>query len=224
MNNQSVLILIAIGVLIAVLFVVPSSENFGKRVPYYPQQADLGVNYTAADQACLKNPADCINPEADVEPKSSVDCDKFPDDPACTTPVAPPVDASLSTCVPADGQWSIPDVGKFGRSKLNSPCCQPPDFKVSSSYKTCDDKLDINNPIQQCIATCCANATAEAANYDTSWYPMARCACSLWCYNRTVPHFRKYGTAVHYITGDIAEAKTGDEPDFIGSGPGGFGG
>jgi hypothetical protein len=45
---------------------------------------------------------------------------------------------------------------------------------------------------------------------------MARCACSLWCYNQDVPHFKKYGTAVHYISGDLAEARTSDSGDFIG--------
>nr|QBK87305.1 MAG: hypothetical protein LCMAC201_02150 [Marseillevirus LCMAC201] len=234
MNNQTVLLLIAVGVLIAVLFVIPSSENF-KSVDYSPHPDDLAVPYTAARgrqgrrhwrrptaQDCLKNPADCINPNPDVQPKSSVDCSKFPDDPVCTAPPASPVDTSLSTCVPPDGQWSIPDADKFGRSKLKTPCCQPPDYKVASNYKTCDDTLNRNNPIEKCIATCCSNAASEAANYDTSWYPMARCACSLWCYNQNIPHFRKYGTAVHYITGDIAEAQTDDDPGFIGSGGGGF--
>jgi hypothetical protein len=87
-----------------------------------------------------------------------------------------------------------------------------------ASIKTCDDVLDDNDPLQKCVQDCCNYAIGEANNYDVSWYPMARCACSLWCYNQDVVHFKKYGTAIHYITGDIAEAETSDQPGFIGSG------
>lgn len=160
---------------------------------------------------------------------SSVDCALFPDSPACQPPPpVDPVDTSLSTCVPPDGVWSTPMTGQQGRSTLNSPCCQPPNYELASisskgtPMKTCDDKLDSSDPIQKCVQDCCNYAASEANNYDVSWYPMARCACSLWCFNQDVSHFKKYGTAVHYISGDIAEAETGDQPDFIGSGD--FGG
>ena len=192
MNNQAVVLLIAIGILIVVLLVVPSSENFGETVPYIHP-------YTAA---------------------SSVNCEENPGAPACKPPPTPsPIAKGIQSCAPSDGQWSVPG-GDGGRSKLVSPCCQPPRYELGQEkpYKTCDDRLDSSNPIETCVANCCANAKNEANNYDPSWYPMARCACSMWCYNQDVPHFRKYGTAVHYITGDIAEAQTGDQPDFIGSG------
>ena len=198
MNNQSVLLLIAIGVLIAVLFVVPSSENFGYTA-YIPDRKNL-----------LDRPA-----------KSSVDCTLFPESPACQPrPPVGPVEAGIESCAPADGGWSTPGTGPQGRSTLASKCCQPPDYQLGKekTYKTCDDALDMSVPVERCVADCCINADIEANNYDASWYPMARCACSLWCYNQNVSHFRKYGTAVHYITGDLAEAHTSDTGDFIGSG------
>ena len=201
MNNQTVLLLIAIGVLIAVLFVIPSNESFGSEIPYVPLQQHL------------------------MTAESSVNCQQTPNAPACKpTPSVNPVSTSLDTCEPTDGQWSIPGT-QGGRSKLNTPCCQPPDYKLAKTasvfgqsvqYKTCDDNLDMNNAIEKCVANCCSDANSEANNYDASWYPMARCACSLWCYNQNVPHFKKYGTAVHYITGDIAEAQTSDSGAFIG--------
>jgi hypothetical protein len=201
MNNQSVLLLIAIGVLIVVLVVVPSSENFGSTQPY------THPSLTAS--------------ESDVHAESSVDCKLFPKDPACKAlPPVTPVDTGVQSCAPSDGQWSTTANGPGGRSSLNSPCCQPPKYELGTEqeYKTCDDKLDPTNKNEACVANCCANADNEANKYDASWYPMARCACSLWCYNQNVPHFSKFGTAVHYITGDIAEAQTGDKSDFIGSG------
>lgn len=150
--------------------------------------------------------------------ESSVDCEKFPDAPACQpTPDVAPTGTDLQTCAPSDGRWSIPGAGAQGRSKLNSPCCQPPKYDIAKSYKTCDSDLG-SSAIDQCIKTCCQFADSEANNYDSSWYPMARCACSMWCNNQNVPHFAKYGTAVHYISGDLAEAKTSDSSDFIGGG------
>jgi len=193
MINQTVLLLIAIGVLITVLVVIPSSENFGETVPYVHP-------YTAA---------------------SSVNCEQTPDAPACQPlPPVNPVEKGLESCAPADGQWSIPSSSPGGRSRLASQCCQPPKYELGKEkeYKTCDDKLDLTNKIEACVANCCADAENQANNYDSSWYPMARCACSLWCYNQDVPHFAKSGTAVHYISGDIAEAQTGDRPDYIGTG------
>lgn len=188
MNNQTVLLLIAVAVLVCVLIAVPSSEKL-----------------------------------TDAEGTSSLDCSKTPDAPGCQPdPVEPRITTELATCTPSDGQWSVP--GPDGRSQLNSPCCQPPRNDLAQDYKTCDDELNPNNAIEKCIQDCCGNADQEANNYDSSWYQMARCACSLWCYNKDVPHFRKYGTAVHYITGDIAEASTSDDSSFIGSGASGFGG
>lgn len=149
---------------------------------------------------------------------SSIDCDVYPDSPGCTgPPPVSPVGTDLSTCTPANGVWSIPGAN-MAISKLNSPCCQPPSYSVAKNMKTCDDDLDTSDPIQKCIKDCCDNAATEANNYDVSWYPMSRCACSLWCYNQSVPHFKKYGTAIHYISGDIAEAQTSDVGGFIGSG------
>jgi hypothetical protein len=131
-------------------------------------------------------------------------------------------DRSFS-CVPEDGRWSIPNSDELGRSKLNSKCCQPPDYKLGNekNYKTCNDILNINNPIEKCINDCCKFVESEEkkgdlSQYDSSWFPMAKCACSLWCNNQDVIHFKKYGTAVHYISGDIAEAQTSDTGNFIG--------
>lgn len=192
MDNQVIMIFIAVGILIAVLVIIPSSENFGSRVTYTAGGAE-----------------------------SSVNCEQNPDAPACQPlPDVDPTAKDLASCTPSNGQWSIPGAGVGGRSKLNSPCCQPPSYELGKDkpYKTCDDALDTSDPIQRCVANCCANADSEANNYDPSWYPMARCACSMWCYNQQVPHFKKYGTAVHYITGDLAEAKTSDDGSFIGGG------
>jgi hypothetical protein len=163
-------------------------------VPYTPTHADL---VTAA--------------------QSSIDCVRFPDTPGCKgAPDVDPVKTDLFSCTPKDGKWSEPHSDDLGRSRLLSPCCQPPDYKLATNYKTCDDNLNLDDHTEKCIAECCNNAAAEANNYDPSWYPMARCACSMWCYNKDVPHFKKYGTAVHYITGDLAEAQTSDSGDFIG--------
>jgi len=143
--------------------------------------------------------------------QSSIDCLKFPSSPACKPVPSIPTTKEFDTCVPADGIWT-----QTG-SKLLSPCCQPPKYSVSKTMKTCEDNLDTSNVMDNCIKVCCDNAESEARNYDASWYPMAKCACSLWCNNQDVVHFKKYGTATHYITGDIAEAKTSDAANFIGS-------
>ena len=148
-------------------------------------------------------------------------CVQFPDSPNCRPPPpVAPTQTGLETCVPPGGMWSTPGTGIAGRSSLASPCCQPPLYELGREkpYKTCNDNLSLSDPTEKCVAECCANAALEANNYDPSWYPMARCACSLWCYNQQVPHFKKYGTAVHYITGDLAEAQTSDSPNFIGAG------
>lgn len=176
-----------------------------------------------------RQPAKVITPSQPIVKLTSSEftesqCDQFPDSPNCRPP--PPVNPTpigIDTCVPPDGMWSTPGTGIGGRSSLASPCCQPPTYQLGKEqdYKTCSDNLDLSNPTEKCVAECCANASVEANNYDPSWYPMARCACSLWCYNQQEPHFRKYGTAVHYITGDLAEAQTSDSRNFIGGGDGG---
>ncbi len=258
MNNQTVLLLIAIGVLIAVLIVVPSSENFGSTQPYTHPALTASENVdcsTPPPSSNLRAVLDWCN-QCDTSPQwcdkcsqaynfcdrcphpgcgSSVDCTKFPDDPACKSlPPAAEVVHGIQSCAPSDGQWSIPSASGApgGRSSLNSPCCSPPKYELGKEkeYKTCDDILDPTNPIEACVSNCCANiknvakagsldpANPSGKQMDASWYPMARCACSLWCYNQNVPHFGKSGTSWDYITGDIAEAQTGDRPDFIGSG------
>lgn len=120
-------------------------------------------------------------------------------------------DAILS-CVPSDGVWSVDDPEAPRGKRLNSPCCQAPDYKIlDPRYKTCANySSESDASIQKCLADCCKNASAEKDRYDPSWYPMAQCGCSLWCYNSKVPHFAKHGTAVHYIEGDIAEVNTPD--------------
>jgi hypothetical protein len=136
----------------------------------------------------------------------------------------------LNTCAPADGNWSIPNADEQGRSALNSPCCQPPDYKLASNYQTCanvkNGTVDTNTPIGRCLQQCCGYVNkplqgerkqgGDNSQYDASWFPMAECACSLWCNNQDVPHFKKYGTAVHYISGDLAEAHTRDTGIFMG--------
>lgn len=201
MNNQTALLLIASAILIIVLFVIPSSENL---------ESDSYVGDCTVN--CKRKP----NPSY-----TAVDCGKYPDAPSCKqTPDPGSVEKGIQSCAPSDGRWSIAAEGAQGRSRLNSECCQPPKFELGQekAYKTCDDSLNPNVPEEACVQNCCKNAANEANNYDASWYRMARCGCSLWCYNKDVPHFKKYGTAVHYITGDLATAKTDDSSDFIGSG------
>ena len=136
----------------------------------------------------------------------------------------------VNTCAPPDGMWDIPDPGGQRSTKLNSPCCQPSDYEIyDSDYKTCDNYASETNPsIKRCLSDCCKNADAEKGNYDSSWYKMAKCGCSLWCYNSKVPHFAKHGAAVHYIEGDPAEVNAPDSPSaaadwrgWIDFGPGG---
>lgn len=184
---------------------------------------------------CNPGIAECPNKTDTSSPTLNVDCSKTPNAPACQQQCSQdsdcqdpqlnvcvngkcvtPVNTGLLTCVPTDGQWSKPNVGKFSRSGLNSPCCQPPDYPLASSYTTCDNIDDETNPsIKKCLSDCCKYANNQANMMDPSWYSMARCGCSLWCNNAKVPHFSKYGTAVHYISGDIAEAQTSDSANFI---------
>ena len=98
---------------------------------------------------------------------SKVDCNKYPDAPDCqTVPDVGPTLTELDTCMPSDGRWSIAGVGVGGRSSLNSPCCQPPDFKLAKGYKTCDSALSSDDPNDRCIMDCCAFAKQEATKYD----------------------------------------------------------
>jgi hypothetical protein len=124
-------------------------------------------------------------------------------------------DSSVQTCTPSDGVWSRPDPST-GRQVLASPCCQPPDFGLPDSYKTCENSGDEQNPeIRACLEHCCKFRDTNYKYYDPSWYGMATCGCSLYCYNSGVPHFRKYGDPVHYLSGDIAEQNTPDTGGFI---------
>jgi len=173
MNQQCVLLLIAIGILIAALLVM------GKREGYEY------VNYTA------------VHAEGgSVHPPTVL------------------TSADVNSCAPPSGVWAVPSVGGQRSTKLNSPCCQPPDYKIfDSDYKTCDNYAqETDAGIKRCLADCCKNAENEKANYDSSWYKMAKCGCALWCYNSKVPHFAKHGTAVHYIEGDPAEVNAPDSP------------
>ena len=116
-------------------------------------------------------------------------------------------------CAPKNGQWSIPGAGAQGRSKLNSPCCQPPDYTIyDPSYRTCDTADSETDPtIKACLKQACKYCELEKGNMDPSWYPMCKCGASLCCYNSNNPHFAKYETCVHYISGDLAEATTPDD-------------
>jgi hypothetical protein len=116
--------------------------------------------------------------------------------------------SSASSCAPEGGVWS-----KDG--KLAGPCCVPPDYRIhDSSYKGCQnfsEETDGNK--KSCLENCCKFVSNQARNYDPSWAPMAQCACSLCCNNMKEPHFKKWGSCVHYISGDPAEANTPDGPE-----------
>ena len=121
-------------------------------------------------------------------------------------------DTPFTGCTPKDGQWSIPGAGAQGRSKLASPCCQPPTYQLDPMYKTCANADTETDPvIQACLKQACKFCEVEKGNMDPSWYPLCKCGASLCCYNANVPHFAKYSTCVHYIEGDLAEAETPDE-------------
>jgi len=181
-----------------------------------------------ACRACLSDYATCLQSKTMAECRPELcqcmtaagtagGCTQDQISQACAAAPPGPSNGALATCTPADGQWSAP--GPDGRrSRLLSKCCQPPDFQLATDkpYKTCGDKLDASDPAERCVQQCCMFADGQSDNYDATWYPMARCACSLWCYNQNVDHFKKYGTAVHYISGDLAEAQTSDSGDFIG--------
>ena len=123
---------------------------------------------------------------------------------SCNPDSGPPA-GSQTGCIPADGVWS-----KDGQ--LAGPCCVPSNYQIyDSSYKTCQNYNNEPDPIKKnCLANCCKFALDQASNYDPSWAPMAQCACSLCCNNADEPHFSKFGTCVHYISGDKAEAETPD--------------
>lgn len=217
---QISIILIAIAVLLAVVFLL-GRENFSDK-PFLTAGA-LNCNVFPDAPECKKikcsSNADCAGQKLCDE---SGNCIPIPicDQGVCTTPT----NKDLTTCAPSDGVWSTPDSDNLGRSKLRSPCCQPSDYKLPKNYKTCNDDLNINDPTEACIDRCCDYVDDQRLNYDVSWYPMAKCACSLWCYNQDVAHFNKWGTAQHYVTGDIAEARTKDTGDYIGGGRDGISG
>jgi len=122
------------------------------------------------------------------------------------------------SCMPKDGQWSIPGAGMQGRSKLASPCCQPEtNYRLDPSYQTCTSADSETDPvIKACLKEACSFCEKEKANMDPSWYPLCKCGASLCCYNAQVPHFAKSGTCVHYIEGDLAEAETNDQGSVSG--------
>lgn len=216
------MLIVFVCVIVLILTVVTTSviHSGNKQETLTIENTDIDCSKTDAPGCPGNVNIDCSKtPNAPGCPgHANIDCSKNPDAPGCQNVPTPPDirDSSLRTCTPMDGQWSIPDADEFGRSKLNSPCCQPPNYELPESYKTCSDKVDINEPLGRCIANCCTYAESQAPNFDPSWYPMARCGCSMWCNNKDVPHFKKYGTAVHYITGDLAEARTSDSGNFIG--------
>ena len=118
----------------------------------------------------------------------------------------------LTTCTPSNGVWSIPGAGLQGRSLLASPCCQPPDYSLPASYKTCSNYNEEPDPnIRACLTKACSYVSTESKNYDPSWGPMAACGAALCCYNSSVPHFAKYQGCVQYLDGDLAIAKTSDQ-------------
>lgn len=124
-------------------------------------------------------------------------------------------------CVPPDNVWSIPNGGSQGRSLLASSCCQPPNYELyDPSYKSCDNAdSEPDLAIRACLKQACKYCDSEAANMDPSWYNMCKCGSALCCYNSqpnsNTCHFSKYGTCVHYLQGDLAEAQTSDSCDYI---------
>jgi len=122
--------------------------------------------------------------------------------------------SGIDSCTPENGIWTK-DYKWAGRSVLNSPCCQPPDYSLPASYPSCDNPSAAPLDVQGCLSSCCAYASSQRRNFDRSWLPMARCGCSLWCMNRQIPHFRKYGSAVSYLSGEPSISQTDDYVDYI---------
>lgn len=133
----------------------------------------------------------------------------------CTDSPVPSGD--LTSCDPTDGSgnWKTAD------NKLNSPCCQPPNYNIPSSYSSCSTKNSESDPaVKKCLTECCANRSSQIPFMDSSWSLMADCGCALCCKEQAKgnPHFTKYGTCVQYIQGEPASATTDDSQE---SGTGG---
>ena len=190
MDNQSILLVIGIAVLVAAMFVMGQKENYAS-VPYSFQDETGQASFTSSAPA-----------EEDTDPTS---------------------------CRPADGNWmKEAPMGSPIKYRLDSPCCQPPDYKLyDSDYKTCKNWSSESEPkLRKCLETCCSlvdktpvqdpsSGEVTPGAYDTSWLPMARCGCALWCYNQNVPHFQKHTSGYAYVTADQAAANTPDGTDFI---------
>jgi len=168
-TNQTIMLIIAIAILVALFFVFNKNESFGRY-----------VSFTSAAEIAS---------------------------------------GPLTTCTPSDGVWSIAGGGQQGRSLLNSPCCQPPDYNLPASYKTCSNFNEEPDPnIRACLANACNYVSEQSKNYDPSWTPMATCGAALCCYNSAEPHFAKYQGCVQYLDGDLAIAKTSDQGEVSGNG------
>lgn len=169
---------------------------------------------------CSVNYAKCFTDHGDYKKCRSDLCDclkKFNCDQnfineTCSA-LPTPSDNKITSCVPSDGIWSKDGV-------LQSPCCQPPDFQLDPSYKTCqnyDEETDPN--IKNCLETCCKAATDNRAAFmDPSFIPLSICGCSLCCNSPNINHFKKYGSCDRYIYADKAIAET---PDIAESGSNG---
>lgn len=175
----------------------------------------------ACDQ-CALDYGKCMNEHFDYKKCRSELCDclktaKCEQDLIDETCAAlPPSGGAVTSCQPADGSgnWTKPGGG------LNSPCCQPPDYQLAPEYTKISDYKDETDPIiSSCLENCAKYVKKQAHNFDPSFYPMAACACSLCCrqMSKKNPHFTKYGTCVHYISGDPAEANTPDSSEVSGN-------
>jgi len=178
---------------------------------------------------CILDPTGEKHKECAFRDKgSSVDCVKFPDAPACQKlPDIAPTITELQSCLPPNGEaWSIKNAGIQERSRLNSPCCQPPEYKsdnpssrppgwkpysMATGNKTCDSNLDTSNDTDACLSKCCNYVNEQAPAMDSSWYALAKCGCSLYCNNKEYCHFKKYGSPINYLQGQLADAKTSDD-------------
>lgn len=219
MNENQLMLLIVVIIVIIVIIIQNNNETFDTNLVKCNTNDDCNKGkYTL----CVKGlcTASSVNNQDSCETDSDCSNNNVCVDSICTehkNTEHKNTETELDTCAPSDGRWSIPGAGSQGRSKLNSPCCNYPNYKLASDYKTCNNASEeTNEKKRRCLEQCCLFTNNQSGNYDSSWYPMAQCACSLWCNNPEVNHFRKYGTAIHYISGDLATAKTSDSGDFIG--------
>lgn len=148
---------------------------------------------------CRADLCDCLKKNNCDETLTQQTCAELPE----------PEPSNATSCLPSNGNWTKDGGG------LNSPCCQPPDYKIhDSSYKTCQNYKEESDPtIRACLENTCKYVASQSAFYDPSWTPMGICASSLCCYNFKNPHFKKFGTCPHYISGDPAEATAPDSQE-----------